>query len=227
VAQRGGAELAALLAEDVPQPRDVAPSHLRPEEDPVGQARGAAGGALALGPHLERRVWGLVGREAQSPPGDRGVSPLERDLLARPETLHDRERLLELGHAVLPAEPDQLELLLAVADGHAHVETAVAEVVECNYVLGDLDRVEHRQQENRGLQAHPAGLGREPGEHRERLGPYRRVRDEMLADGNPREAHAGGGGHHLHGLVEDAGGPAVGGTPEWREVEPDLHRAGV
>src|SRR5205823_2134250 len=143
--------------------------------------------------------------------------------ISAPQPLHELERLLELGHAVLAAEPGRGQLLLAIADRHADVEAAVRDVIERGHVLGDVDRVQQRQQEHGGLEAHRAGLGREPREHRDRLRPDGRVRDPVMTDRHPGEAQPGRRAHDLHGLVDDGRGRAIGRAPERREVEADLH----
>ena len=165
----------------------------------------------------------LIGGEAHAAIGDRRVGAVEGHRLAGPEALHELERLLELLDAVLAREPDGLELRLAVADGHADVEPPVADVVEGGDILGDLHGIQHGQEQHRGLEPHRSGLGGQAGEDREGLRPHRRVRDEVLADGHPRKAHAGRGAHHGDGLVDDARGAAVRGTPERRQVKADLH----
>ena len=146
MSRRGHPEFGPGSPEYAAQPGDVAPGDLRPEEDAVGHPGGAPGGGLALRAHLERRMRRLVGREAHARRAHASVGAAGGDGLTRPEALHQAERLLQLGHPVLPTEADRLELLLAVADGHADVEPAVADMIEGCDVLGDLHGVKDGKQ---------------------------------------------------------------------------------
>ena len=75
----------------------------------VGQPGGALGGGLALRAHLERRMRRLVGCAAHARRAHAGVAVGGDGLAA--EALHQAERLLQLGHPVLPTEADRLDLL--------------------------------------------------------------------------------------------------------------------
>ena len=83
-----------------------------------------------------------------------------------------------------------------------------------------------RQQQHRGLEPHRAGLGREPAEHRDRMGPDGRMRERVVTDRDPREAHARRGVDDLDRLVDDGGRRAVGRAPERREMEADAEWLG-
>src|SRR5439155_1398685 len=80
--------------------------------------------------HLERRVRALARPEAEARAGHPCIGAFVGDLLARPQALHHRERLLELGHAVLAPEPGRLQLALAVADRDAQLQTPMRDLVE-------------------------------------------------------------------------------------------------
>ena len=165
----------------------------------------------------------LEGHESHSPVGDTRVAALERHRLTRPQPLHDLQRFLELRHAIRARQPDRLQLLLAIADGHAHVEATVRDVVEGGHVLGDVDGLHERQEQDRGLETHAAGLRGQARQHGERLRPHRGMREQMMAHRHPPIAHARGGGGDLDRLVDDLRRRAIGRAPERREVKPDLH----
>src|SRR5439155_19269286 len=112
------------------------------------------------------------------------------------------------------------------ADGDAEVESPVADVVERRAVLGRLDRIHDRQQEDRGLESHPPRFRRHPGQHRKRLGPHGRMRQQMLADRHPGVTHSRRGRDDLDRLVDDLRWRAVGRAPERREMEADAEWLG-
>ena len=68
-----------------------------------------------------------------------------------------------------------------------------------------------------------AGFRRQAGQDRHRVGPDGGMREEVVADRDPRVPHPGGRRDDLDRLVEDPGGRPVGRAPERREVKADLH----
>ena len=67
------------------------------------------------------------------------------DAVLGPEPLDDVDALLEPGAALVHAHAEDLELLGDEGAAEAHVETAVAEVVQHRQLGGELDRVVERR----------------------------------------------------------------------------------
>jgi hypothetical protein len=99
----------------------------------------------------------------------------------------------------------------------------VRDVIERRYGFGDVDGVEQRQQEHRRLQSHLCGLRRQPRQYRNRLRPDRRMRDPVMADGDPRETHPRRRADDVDSLIDDRGRRPIGWAPERGEMKPDLH----
>src|SRR5262249_43471353 len=118
------------------------------------------------------------------------------------------------------------ELLLPVADRDTDVQSPVTDVIERGDVLGRLDGIHDRQEEHRGLEAHPAGLRSHPGQHGKRLWPHGGVRQQVLADRDPRVPHARRSGDDLNRLVDDLRRMAIGRAPERREMKADAEWLG-
>ncbi len=107
--------------------------------------------------------------------------------LAFEQPPHDVELLLE--DAQPPGrQPEGIVLLLPVAETEAEHEAAVGDGVEGGRVLRHLDRVEQRQQEDAGADAHLPRVGRDAREQRYGLQHLVRLREEVLAGGHVVES---------------------------------------
>jgi hypothetical protein len=67
-----------------------------------------------------------------------------------------------------------------IAHAHGQDVAAAAEPVERRGLLGNHDRVQHRQKHDRRADLHPVGLGHQPGEQRHGLEHLHRRGQEML-----------------------------------------------
>jgi len=118
-------------------------------------------------------------------------------------------------------EPGRLQLALAIADRDAEIQTPVGDVVERDDVLGNVHRVQERQQEHRGLEpiwpvsgASLASIG---------IGCGHTVGCETSdADGDPGEAivDAARTTSTASSMIAVGARPSA---PERREVEADPH----
>src|SRR5688572_15720522 len=88
--------------------------------------------------------------------GDAEEASLEAHLVLGPQPLDRLERLLEAGAALLPLDAEGLELDVPVADAEAEDHAAAADDVEGRDLLGHVDGIEERQQEDPGEQPHVA-----------------------------------------------------------------------
>ena len=142
---------------------------------------------------------------------------------ARPEALHElRATPPALVRGPTRREPDDLELRLAVADGHADVEPPMADVVEGGDILGDLHGIQHGQEQHRGLEPHRPVSGA----RRARIGKGCGHTVGCETKCWPMDTHEKpmrDAAATTRGLVDDARGAAVGGAPERRQVKADPH----
>ena len=120
---------------------------------------------------------------------DLEVLALEVDVLARPEFVDDRDRLLEQRDLVGARPAEQLELRLVVADADTQDHPPARDHVHHGGVLGNLHRVVERQQHDRRAEVDPIGDGREGAQPDERGRRVAVVHHVVLGEEEPIEAH--------------------------------------
>jgi hypothetical protein len=86
-----------------------------------------------------------------------------------PQPLDQLQGFEQARHPVAHLDAKPLELDLAVAEPDAEHAASLRHHIEAGDILGDLHRVEQRQQQHRQHQLHRAGLGREPRQQRDAL----------------------------------------------------------
>ncbi len=99
-------------------------------------------------------------------------------------SVHSRlitSRALEKARdALLALDPECLVLLVAVAQPGAEDEAPLGDDVERRHLLGDVHRIEQRQQQHRRADPHRSGLGGQTGERGHRLDLLERRREVVL-----------------------------------------------
>ena len=177
------------------------------DEPGVAEPGGAADGGVAVGGDPQRRRHGRPQRQL------RALEPVARalggDLLAGQQAAQHVELGLEQAPAAAPhAEGGVLDG--AVADPDAGHDTPAGDRVERREVLRRLERVEQRQQDDPGAEAHLAGLGREPPQQRDGLQHLVGLGEEVLADQQRAEAQLGGERDLLDVLADRRSGARAG-----------------
>ena len=128
--------------------------------------------------------------------------PLRGHDLALEQPPHDVELLLE--DAQPPGrQPEGIVLLLPVAETEAEHEAAVGDGAEGGRVLRHLDRVEQRQQEDAGADAHLPRVRRDAREQRYGLQHLVGLREEVLAGGDVVKAEVARKPHLLAAVARD------------------------
>src|SRR5439155_8346017 len=93
--------LRARLAVYLRQLLNIGPRDLRSKKYAIGQPGGPPCCSFALGSHLDRRVGLLIWRETHPASGYFRILAFKGDFLSGPKLLHELDRFLELGSAVL------------------------------------------------------------------------------------------------------------------------------
>ena len=128
--------------------------------------------------------------------------PLGGHGLALQQPSHDLELLLEHAQP-LRRKSERVVLLLAVAEPEPEHEAAVGDGIERGCVLGDLHRVEQRQEEDAGAHPHLSRLGCDPREQRHELEHLVRLCEEVLARRDVVEAKLASQSHLLAAVADD------------------------
>ena len=157
----------------------------------------APDGSRSLSPDPHRRA-ARLDREDRRPGTAHAVEPpLDVDLVAAPHRADDPQRLLEPGHPRPRLHPERVELVGAVAEPHPEHRPAVAQDVEGGHLFRDVDRVDHRQQDDPGRGAHRRSDRRQVGQPRNRLVVAQLRTEEVLAAHHEVEPELLGGAHQL------------------------------
>src|SRR6266850_4731255 len=147
------------------------------------------------------------------------------DAILGPEPPDDVEALLEPGAALVHAHAEDLELLRDEGAPEAHVETAVAEVVQHRQLGGQLDRVVEGRDHGPGDRSDPVGAGRDGRQEDHGIRRVAAVVVEVVLDGLDRvEAEPVGALDQAQTVGEIRRGRIVGGPERREEVEAELHR---
>ena len=110
-------------------------------------------------------VWLLEGPGGGTRAGDVEVAAVVGDLILGPQAAHQPERLGAAGAAMGQAGSERLKLLRPVAQADAEDEAPFGDVVQGSRLLGDVHRVQQRQQQDRGGQLHVSRFGGQSGQH--------------------------------------------------------------
>ena len=125
--------------------------------------------------------------------------------LARPEPIDDLEPLLEPADPLLRILPHGQVLDVAVAEPDSEDEASAADDIECRDLLGDVDGMVQREEQDPGAERHRARLGRDPSKDGNRLEIREGRRQVVLARPDGIEADSRGQPHLLEVLLEAAG----------------------
>lgn len=145
------------------------------------------------------------------------------DRLPGPELSHQLDRLLELGDAVLSADPCRPDLVGVVPYPDAHIQAALGDVVDGGQVVGQIHRVEDRELEYLGGKAQVPRHRRQARHHHQRLHPVRLRALVVVGEGGVTEATAL---QHLHQPL-DVGDPEGEGVVGGGRREYDLAEGGA
>lgn len=130
----------------------------------------------------------------------------------------------EAAKAVAVREAEDGVLVLHPAGRDAKRQAAPAGDVEKGGLLRHMDRVQQRQQQHAGGEAHTVGLGRQASERRQRREPSGASIREMMANGDPAVAEVAREADLFAMLGEGPGEIGVGGMLGIDE-EGELHAA--
>ncbi len=195
---------AALGAEERELALHFRERSVRVYEPRVGKPGGAPHGGVAVRRHPDRGSRRLHRPGRQAGALQTVAVPLRRHLVALEQPPHDVELLAEDADPPL-RRAERGGLLGAVAEPDAEHEAPAGDDVERRRLLGHLDRVQEREEEDSGSDAHVARLRREAGEERHRLEHLERRRQEVLAGEDRVEAGVAHEAHLLEVLGEPGG----------------------
>src|SRR6266545_2196742 len=147
----------------------------------VAETRGAPDAGIAVGGEPDRRARALERAHRDARAAQAEVAALVGDGLAAPQPLDDLEALDQTTDALLRVVPHCQVLDAAVPEADTEDQVAVRNHVERRELLGDLDRVVQREQENAGAECHAPGVGGEAREGRDRLEVRERIGEIVLA----------------------------------------------
>src|SRR5437016_10067116 len=133
---------------------------------------------------------------------------LHRDEILGPQPLHRVETLLEALAEPGAWHAERLELDIAVADAAAEYELAAGQQVKCRELLGEVERLVQRQQDQPADQSQPRRDRRGIGEKRDLLHVFERVRAVMRALDDAVEAERVGSAHQFEVVTQMTGGIA-------------------
>ena len=102
------------------------------------------------------------------------------NLFIGPQPAHQTQRFGTTGAALRHPGPEGFTLLRAVTQPDAQNEAPLRDVVQSRNLLGDLHRIQQRQQQDRGGQFHVSRLGGQPRQHRPGLEMLERVDQVMV-----------------------------------------------
>ena len=140
-------------------PFELVQLRVRVEQPGVGQPSRAQDGLVVVRGEPDGRPRALRRPQGELLLVQPEAVPLRGHHLALEQSSYDVELLLEHAQALL-GQPECVVLLLAVAEPEAEHEATLGDGVERGRGLRDLDRIEQRQQEDAGADAHLPRLGR-------------------------------------------------------------------
>ena len=175
---------------------------VRVEQPRVGEPCGAQNGVVVVRGEPDRRPRRLRRPQRELLVVQPEAVPFRGHRLALEQAPDDVELLLEHGQPLL-RQAERVVLLLPVAEPEAEHEAAVGDGVERGRVLGDLDRVEQREQEDPGAHAHLPRLRRDPREQGHELEHLVRLGEEVLARRDVLEAELAREPHLLAAVARD------------------------
>ena len=149
----------------------------------VGDARGALHGRVGVRRQPDRRARRLCRQHREALVDELVAKTLGRHSFALEQALHDVE-FVEEDADLLLWDAERIELLRAVPKTDAEDEAPTGDGVKRGRVLGELDRIEQREQCDVRGDAHVAGIGRDAREQRHQLRHLKHLGEEVLARRN-------------------------------------------
>ena len=202
LAGRRQAAALALGVVEAELPLELGQLRVRVEQPGVGQAGRPQDGLVVVRGEPDGRPRHLRRPQRELLLVQPEAVPLRGHRLALEQPAHDVELLLEHAQALL-GQPERVVLLLPVAEPQAEHEAPVGDGIERGRVLGDLDRIEQREQEDAGAHAHLPRLGGDAREQRHELQHLERLREEVLPGRDVGEAELARQPHLLAAVARD------------------------